>query len=180
MRHVVISLIAGMASLALLAGCRAEPAAEPLDPGNLAPPPAPPPVAAPPSPVPAEDRACPYLDKAFVSDANGQRVGRVSVSADTPTPACFFYRSDGKLQLSVQVYVGDAASAKALVDQAAPIATSNHADSPQGWTGGSLTTESGAVYAVAKAGTAVVVTTNQAQTIKARRVAERAIATLEL
>jgi hypothetical protein len=134
----------------------------------------------PPSPVPAADRACPYLDKAFVAEANGQRVGRVSVSTDKPNPACFFYRSDGTVQLTVQVYVGDPETAIALVDQAAPVATSNYADAPPGWTGGAQATDNGAVYAVAKAAAAVVVSTNQAQTIKARRVAERAIATLDL
>jgi hypothetical protein len=137
-------------------------------------------IVPPPSPVPAADRACPYLDKTFVAEANGQRVGRVSVSADKPNPACFFYRSDGTMQLTVQVYVGDPRTAKALVDQAAPVATSNHADSPAGWTGGAQATDNGAVYAVAKAGAAVVVTTNQAQTIKARRMTERVIATLAL
>jgi hypothetical protein len=36
------------------------------------------------------------------------------------------------------------------------------------------------VFAVAKDGAAVVITTNQAQTIKAKRVAEKAIAALGL
>jgi UPF0176 protein len=138
-------------------------------------------VAAPaPQPEPSVDAKCPYLDSSFIADANGQRVGRVRLSTDTPHPACFFYRQDGKLQLSTQVYVGDADQAKALVDRVAPVATSNPAQLPDGWAGGAQATDSGAVFAVTKDGTAVVVTTNQAQTIKAKRVAEKTIAALGL
>jgi UPF0176 protein len=137
-------------------------------------------VGPPPSPVPVADGKCPYLDSAFVADANGQKVGKVRVSADKPHPACFFYRSDGKIQLTVQVYVGEPGAAKTLVDQAAPVATSNPAELPAGWAGGAQATGSGAVFAVAKQGSAVVITTNQAQTIKAKRVAEKTIAALGL
>jgi UPF0176 protein len=132
------------------------------------------------APQPVADGPCPYLRTGFVAEANGQRVAKVRVSADTPHPACFFYRADGNVQLTVRVYTGDAGQAKALVDQAAPIATSNPAQLPGGWQGGSLATDTGAVYAVAKQATAVVVTTNQGQTIKARRVAEQTIAALKL
>src|SRR5689334_5368566 len=73
-------------------------------------------VAQPPaSPVPVADGKCPYLENGFVAEANGQRVGKVKISADKPHPACFFYRSDGKLQLTVRVFVGEATQAKALV-----------------------------------------------------------------
>ncbi|MFL6144321.1 MAG: DUF2020 domain-containing protein [Labedaea sp.] len=137
-------------------------------------------VAPPPSPVPVADGKCPYLDSAFVADANGQRVTKVKVSTDTPHPACFFYRADGRIQLTSQVYVGDAAHAKALVDQAAPVATADPATLAGGWTGGSQAANTGAVFAVRKEGTAVVITTNQGQTIKAKRVAEKVIATLGL
>ena len=138
-------------------------------------------VAAPPaSPHPVADGKCPYLASAFVQDANGQRVSKVRVSADKPHPACFFYRADGRVQLTAWIYVGDPGVAKALVDQAAPLATSDPAQLPAGWAGGSQATGSGAVFAVAKGGSAVVITTNQAQTIKAKRVAESAIATLGL
>jgi UPF0176 protein len=136
--------------------------------------------AAPDKPEPVADGPCPYLTSEFIGQANGQRATKVRISADKPYPSCFFYRADGAVQLTVQVFTGDPAQAKALVDQAAPVDTSNPANSPSGWTGGSQTTDTGAVYAVAKAGNAVVVTTNQQQTIKARRVVEKAIAALEL
>lgn len=138
-------------------------------------------VAKPPaSPVPAADGKCPYLENAFVAQANGQRVNKVKLSTDKPHPACFFYRSDGKIQLTAQVYVGEQAAAKALVDQAAPVATSDPAKLSTGWTGGSQSTKTGAVFAVAKEGTAVIISTNQQQTIKAKRVAEQAIEALSL
>ncbi|HVW44513.1 MAG TPA: DUF2020 domain-containing protein, partial [Amycolatopsis sp.] len=101
-------------------------------------------------------------------------------SSDKPHPTCFFYALTGKLQLTVRVYVGDAAVAKALVDKAAPVDTSNPASDPAGWRGGYEQTDSGAVYAVAKDGSAVVVTTNQQQTVKARTVAKQAISALGL
>lgn len=137
-------------------------------------------VAPPPSPEPSANGPCPYLTNAFVQDANGQRVSKVRISADAPNPACFFYRSDGKVQLTAWVFAGDVKQAKAVVDRAAPVATANPADLPGGWAGGAQSTDAGAVFAVAKAGTAVVITTNQAQTIKAKRVAEKAIETLGL
>lgn len=137
-------------------------------------------VKPPKKPKPVADGPCPYLDEGFVAGANGQHVGSVKTSKTKPHPACFFYRPDGGLQLTVQVYVGKPAKAKALVDKAAPVATSNPADSPAGWKGGAESNDDGAVYAVAKGGTAVVVTTNQGQTIKARRITEETITSLGL
>jgi hypothetical protein len=139
------------------------------------------PAVVPPEPVPVRDGACPYLETAFVADTNGQRVGRVRLSADQPHPACFFYRADGGEQLRVWVLIGvDPVVAKAVVDRAAPVASSDPATLPGGWQGGKQPTGTGAVFAVARAGTAVVVITNQKQTIKASRIAERVIATLGL
>ena len=139
------------------------------------------PAAEPPAaPEPTTDGPCPYLEQAFVEDTNGQRIGDVKTSADDP-PACFFYRSDGGVQMTVRVYQGgDAAVAKALVDEVAPVDTSNPAELAGGWSGGAQPTDDGAVYAVAKDGAAVVVTTNQEQTIKAKVVAQEAISALGL
>ncbi|PRX47775.1 uncharacterized protein DUF2020 [Prauserella shujinwangii] len=132
----------------------------------------------PPAPEPAAAEPCPYLGTDFVADANGQRVGEVRVSADQPHPTCFFYRPDGDIQLTVRVYTGEPEVATALVDQAAPVDTSNPTSQPPGWEGGYESTDKGAVYAVAKDGNAVIVTTNQQQSVKARTVAEEAISAL--
>jgi hypothetical protein len=140
-------------------------------------------VTIPPIAPPAIIGACPYLRTVFVEDANGQHVGKVRISASQggqPDPVCYFYRPDGSLQLTVRVYTGDAPTATAIVNQAAPVATSDPATDPTGWQGGSQANATGAVYAVAKGGHAVVVITNQKQTIKARRVAEQAIGALGL
>ncbi len=135
---------------------------------------------APPPPEPAADGPCPYLEEAAVEQANGQRVGAVRISSDQPYPACFFERGDGSVQLRTWIVEGTPGTARATVNAAAPVATSDLAELPGGWSGGSQPTEEGAVFAVAKDGTAVVVTTNQEQTIKARRVAEQVIANLDL
>jgi hypothetical protein len=137
-------------------------------------------AAVPPEPTPGGVGPCPYLDTEFVAQSNGQHVSKVRTSADKPHPSCFFYALTGKLQLTVRVYAGDAAVATALVNQVAPIDSSDPADEPAGWRGGYEATDSGAVYAVAKQGVAVVVTTNQKQSVKARIVAVQAIAGLKL
>ncbi|MGW4521352.1 DUF2020 domain-containing protein [Amycolatopsis sp. NPDC004378] len=134
----------------------------------------------PPDPQPAATGDCPYLDGEFVADSNGQHVSKVRISADRPHPACFFYRPDGKVQLTVRVYVGDAKTATALVNKAAPVDTSNPASDPSGWKGGYQSTDDGAVYAVAKGASAVIATTNQKQSVKARTVVKKAIAALKL
>lgn len=136
-------------------------------------------AALPPAPEPTADGPCPYLEDDYVADTNGQHVSKVKTSADDP-PACFFYRPDGGLQLTVRVYTGDAAVAKGLVDGAAPVATANPAKLDGGWDGGAQATDEGAVYAVAKDGSAIIVTTNQEQTIKAKQIAQESISALGL
>lgn len=131
------------------------------------------------APEPQAAGPCPYLDTAWVARTNGQRVSKVRVSDGDP-PACFFYALDGSQQATVRIFKGEPAVAEALVNQVAPIAASNPADEPAGWKGGYLATDTGAVYAVAKQGTAVVATSNQKQSVKAREVAEQAITALGL
>jgi hypothetical protein len=164
----------------VVSGCSQQPSAMPAPSASL---PAPATSAArplPADPQPTGAGPCPYLDTSFVADANGQRVLRVQTSADKPHPACFFYAATGQLQLRAWVYAGDPVVATALVDRAAPVNTSNPATDPPGWQGGYEQTDNGAVYAVAKAGTAVIVTTDQKQTIKARTVTKQAITALGL
>jgi UPF0176 protein len=145
-----------------------------------APPTTAPPAVPPPDATPARDGRCPYLETTFVAETNGQQVSAVRLSADEP-PACFFYRGDGGEQLRVQVLTGsDAAMAKAMVDRVAPVQTSDPATVDGGWEGGRQPTDTGAVFAVAKGGAAVVVVTNQQQTIKAGRIAEQTITALGL
>jgi hypothetical protein len=131
------------------------------------------------APQPVKDGACPYLATTFVAEANGQRVPKVKLSTDEPHPACFFYANATEIQLSVRVYVGDERVAKLIVNEAAPDG-SQPASSPAGWTGGYVSNDTGVVYAVSKGAAAVVVTSNQKQSIKARRIAETAITNLKI
>ncbi|SDH56679.1 protein of unknown function [Lentzea fradiae] len=133
----------------------------------------------PPAPQPATDGTCPYLATSFVAEANGQRVPKVKLSTDEPHPACFFYANATEIQLTVRVYVGDESVAKLIVNEAAPDG-SQPASAPAGWTGGYVSGDTGVVYAVSKGDAAVVVTTNQQQSIKARRITEEAIKGLKL
>jgi hypothetical protein len=118
-----------------------------------------------------------------VQSANGERVTAVRVSqtaTNQPYPACFFFTYHDAVQLRTWIVVATPQTAKATVDAAAPVATSDLAELPGGWSGGSQPTDDGAVFAVARQGTAVVITTNQRHTIGARRIAEQVIATLGL
>ncbi|MFC4005205.1 DUF2020 domain-containing protein [Prauserella oleivorans] len=169
-------LLALGAAALLLAGCAARDEATPARPASTAPASTAPTL--PPDPEPVRSGPCPYLDTDEVARSNGQHVGEVRTSADTPHPTCFFYRPDGELQMTVRVYVGESEVATALVDRAAPIATSNPTEQPPGWKGGYESRDDGAVYAVAKGGQAVIVTTNQQQSVKARTVAAAAISGL--
>lgn len=139
-------------------------------------------AAVPPALPPATTAACPFLDTDEVQNDNGQHVGSVKISSASdgqPHPVCYFYRPDGHLQMTVRVYVGSPAVATAMVNQAAPIATSDPASQPGGWSGGSMALPNGAVYAIANGGTAIVVISNQLQTIKCKLVATAVVAKLD-
>lgn len=140
--------------------------------------------AAPPVPAPATEADCPYLTAADVAALNGQKVLTTLVDGSTP-PACAFTGLDGRVQLTVWVLRATGpAQATAVVDRAAPVGSTDPASEPAGWTGGrggaGTGDLGGAVYAVADGSTAVVVTTNQEQSLKAQRVAEQVVATLAL
>lgn len=174
-----ISVVGGLLILLSTVACSGLPA--PAAPTEPAPSPS---ATLPPSalaPQPVAEGPCPYLSAAAVQAANGQRVATVRVSDTNPAqphPACFFLTGNGTVQLRTWIVVATPAVARATVDAAAPVATSDVAELPDGWSGGSQPTAAGAVFAVSRQGTAVVVTTNQRQTISARRVAEQVISTL--
>lgn len=139
------------------------------------------PAALPPVPQPATAGSCPYLASPVAADLNGQRVASVRLDTAYDPPACFFLIGNGTTQLSVWVYrAPSAALATAVVNRAAPVASSDPADAPAGWIGGRQGGAAGAVYAVAKGATAVVVTSNQEQSLKAQRVTEEVISALTL
>jgi UPF0176 protein len=137
----------------------------------------------PPAPRPVAEGPCRYLSTGSVQAANGERVASVRVSrtgTDQPYPACFFLTANGTVQLRTWIVVATPKTAGAVVDSAAPPGSSDLAELPGGWSGGSQPTAEGAVFAVARQGTAVVITTNQRQTISARQIAQQVITTLRL
>ncbi|SQG63520.1 putative secreted protein [Corynebacterium renale] len=172
------TLLAGLAA-ATLAGCAApeDPAPEPAPTTHAAP-------AVPLTETPAHDRTaaepCPYLDTQRVADTNGQRVTGSNVDTRFEVPACVFWSYPEEPQLEVIVRrLGSVADAGAVVDHFVPVAESERAELPGGWTGGRMgATGTGAAYAVAREGDAVVVRTNQEQSFKAEQVAEEVIRTV--
>lgn len=146
----------------------------------VVPPPAVAPAVPPPAPQPVADGPCRYLPAAAVQTANGERVAGVRISGTGRYPACFFLAGNGTVQLRSWIVMATPEVARATVDAVAPVASSDLAELPGGWSGGSQPTGQGAVFAVSRQGTAVVITTNQRQTISARRIAEQVIGTLGL
>ncbi|BAV24567.1 hypothetical protein CGBL_0128770 [Corynebacterium glutamicum] len=70
----------------------------------------------------------------------------------------------------------------AVVDWAAPIDSTEPAEEPAGWSGGRRggNDTSGALYAVQNGPTAIIVFTNQDQSLKAQLIAEEVIQNLGL
>lgn len=141
-------------------------------------------LAAPPAPTPEPapiDAPCPYLADDVVADINGQRAGTTRIIEVAPYPVCVFTRVDGEFLASVRIVVADTPqSAVAAVNAQVPIESSDPASQPAGWTGGSMVTETGSIYAVAKGTTAVVAESNQQLSIKGRQLVTAAVANLGL
>ena len=124
---------------------------------------------------------CPYLDTQWVADTNGQRVTGVGIDERFDTPACVYWSYPEEPQLTVIVrHMDSVDAATAVVDWAAPIASTDPAEEPEGWSGGRFGGNGHALYAVQKGSTAVVVFSNQEQSIKPQLVAERVIDRLGL
>lgn len=141
----------------------------------------PPRATAEPSPTTGE---CPYLGADVVSDITGQHHGQTQLIRLDPHPMCVFYRSDGGRMGSVRVIqAASAAAASAAVDQHVPIAGSQPATQPAGWTGGSSTSpgqmtqdsQASSVYAVSKGNIAIVAEEDESPSLKARLMAVCAI-----
>lgn len=186
-RLIAVTSTGGLLAVAIVAcghpaNGPSPPGLTPAEPAAVGPTPMPLPVA-PSAPLPVNDGLCDYLPATSVQTVNGERVAAVRVSGtapDQPYPACFFYTGNGTIQLRSWIVVATPAVAHATVDAMVPVATSDLAELAGGWSGGSQPTADGAVFAVARHGTAVVITTNQRQTISARRIAEQVITSLRL
>ncbi len=139
---------------------------------------APPAATAEPAPVAGP---CPYLTDDDVAQINGQHTGTTTVIDVAPYPICVFTRSDGGPLATVRIVQADTPeAAQAAVNDHVPIEKSNPAGQPAGWAGGSMVTDAGSVYAVAKGTVAVVAESNQQQSIKGRQLAMKTITALGL
>ncbi|HET8591780.1 MAG TPA: DUF2020 domain-containing protein [Nakamurella sp.] len=146
----------------------------------------PPPSTSEPAPVPG---SCPYLADAAVMDANGQHTGQTSIIDVKPYPVCIFTRSDGGYLATTRIVVATTpAQAAAAVNQHVPVAKSNPARYPKGWSGGAMATPDGvpgypganSIYAVSKGTIAIIALSNQAQSIKGRQMVEQIVQNLGL
>ena len=123
---------------------------------------------------------CPYLDTQWVADTNGQRMTRWGVDKRFGTPACVFWSYPEEPQATVIVReMPSVEEARAVVDAAAPINETELAEF-DGWSGGRGVFEEHSVFAVQKDTHAVLVWSNQLQTLKPQLIAQEAIARLGL
>ena len=129
---------------------------------------------------------CPYLETHFVAETNGQKVTTSGIDERFDTPACVFWSYPEEPQLEVLVrHTGSEQEARDVVDHFAPVDVTDLAEEPAGWSGGRagggvIPGRDGAVYAVAKDSVAIVVLTNQKESVKAQLIAEQAIVNLSL
>ena len=138
----------------------------------------PPPATQEPAPVDAD---CPYLANDAVADINGQHTGTTQIIDVAPYPICIFTRSDGDPLASIRIIQADTPEAAvAAVDAHVPIDGSDPASQPPGWSGGSMVTDTGSIYAVSKGTIAVVAESNQQQSIKGRQMVITAVGNLGL
>ena len=123
---------------------------------------------------------CPYLDTQWVADTNGQRMTQWGVDKRFSTPACVFWSYPEDPQATVIVReMPSVEEARAVVDAAAPINDTELAEF-DGWSGGRGVFEDHSVFAVQKDTHAVLVWSNQLQTLKPQLIAQEAISRLGL
>ena len=123
---------------------------------------------------------CPYIGPGWLEETNGQRLTKQGIDTRFPTPACVFWSYQDDPQATVIVReMPTVEDARAAVDWAAPIDATEPA-SFDGWEGGRGVVNEHAVYAVQKDTHAVLVWSNQQQTVKSEQIAHEAIANLGL
>ena len=123
---------------------------------------------------------CPYIGSGWLEETNGQRLTKQGIDTRFPTPACVFWSYQDEPQATVIVRdMPTVDDARAAVDWAAPIDATEPA-SFDGWEGGRGVVNEHAVYAVQKDTHAVLVWSNQQQTVKSEQIAHEAIANLGL
>lgn len=131
-----------------------------------------------PSPQPSTvDAPCPYVDTATVMNTIGQHLTRTTVTSTAPHPSCAFYRPDGAV--AAQVTVSEAAN---------PIAAQNSALTQAGSSSNPVTgigdygvvaiVDDGALLAVTKGRTLIMIKINQQSSLEAKEIARVVVGAL--
>jgi hypothetical protein len=128
-----------------------------------------------PTPVPTPvEGDCPYLGVEDVAGTVGQHIARSTVTPTRPYPGCDFYRPNGERAVDIDVAVLRTSTQA----QARAIAIGGRAANPVNGIadGGVVTvTNDGAVLAVSKGRTLVVVRINQRSSLEAKEIARAVI-----
>jgi len=120
---------------------------------------------------------CPYLDADTVAGTVGQHIARTTVTPTRPYPGCSFYRPNGEPAADVTVSVLPGP----IQAQTKAIAIGGQAANPVTGIGDGGTvrvTAEGAVLAVSKSRTLVVVRINQRSSLEAKEIARYVLAGL--
>lgn len=120
---------------------------------------------------------CPYVPTSMVMDTIGQHLTRTTVISTVPHPGCAFYRPDSALAAQITV-----------TDLANPIAAQNSALAKTGKDANPVTgigdygvvaiVDDGALLAVTKGPTLVVIKINQQSSLEAKLIAKAVVAAL--
>jgi hypothetical protein len=121
-------------------------------------------------PVTTTEGPCPYVDTATVMNTIGQHLARSTVTSTRPHPSCAFYRPDGGLaaQITVSEEPNPVAAQNLALERAGQSA--NPVDGIGDY-GAVTITDEGALLAVTKARTLVVVQINQKSSLQAKEIA---------
>lgn len=125
---------------------------------------------------PTEEADCPYLSTQEAEEATGEKVTRVDIDPGFEPAACFFTTNDGSISLVTTMHHFESEDrARALVDDAAPPDSTEHAEIEGGWTGGKSTGAFGALLAVYRGPEVFVAQSTQERSMAVQRVAELVI-----
>lgn len=129
--------------------------------------------------MPNVEADCPYLSAEEAEEAVGEKVTRVDIDPNFDPAACFFTTIDGSISLVTTLHtVSDEQQASALVEEAAPAATTERVDIGS-WSGGKTAAAFGALLAVQRGNQVFVAQSTQNRSMAVQRVAELVIPRIE-
>lgn len=123
------------------------------------------------------DAACPYIDTETVKDTIGQHLSRTTVTSTTPHPSCAFYRPDGGLAAEITVSE-QANSIAAQNDALGQVGKDSNPVTGIGDYGVVAIVDDGALLAVTKGSSLVLIKINQKSSLEAREIAKAVVGAL--